>query len=58
MSNTGFAAGMAAGLIVGAASAMLIDPISDRQKTRLRKKTRGIFKSVGSVIDTAVDIIR
>lgn len=58
MSNTGFAAGMAAGLIVGAASAMLIDPISDRQKNRLRKKTRGIFKSVGSVIDTAVDIIR
>ena len=58
MSITGFAAGMAAGLIVGAASAMLIEPISDRQKNRLRKKTRGIFKSVGSVIDTAVDIIR
>jgi len=58
MSNTGFAAGMAAGLIVGAASAMLIDPISDRQKNKLRKKTRGIFRSVGSVIDTAVDIIR
>lgn len=58
MSNTGFAAGMAAGLIVGAASAILIDPISDRQKNKLRKKTRGIFRSVGSVIDTAVDIIR
>lgn len=58
MSSSGFATGMAAGLIVGAASAMLIDPISQRQKNKLRKKTRGIFKSVGSVIDTAVDIIK
>ena len=58
MSSSGFATGMAAGLIVGAASAKLIDPISQRQKNKLRKKTRGIFKSVGSVIDTAVDIIK
>lgn len=58
MSKAGFTAGIAAGLVVGAASAMLMDPISDRQKNKLRKKTKGVFRSLGSIVDTAVDIIR
>lgn len=54
MCNTGFIKGIAAGLLLGAAATMLVDPVSDRQRHKLMKKTEGVFKSVGSVIDTAV----
>lgn len=54
MSNSGFVKGMAAGLLLGACATMLIDPVSDRQRHKLMKKTEGVFKGIGSVIDTAV----
>ncbi|MDY3928513.1 MAG: hypothetical protein SOZ34_04020 [Clostridia bacterium] len=58
MNKGEFAKGIAAGLVVGAAAAIMIDPISDRQKNRIKRKTAGVFKSIGSVIDTAVDLMR
>lgn len=56
MSGTGFIKGMAAGLVLGAAATMLVDPVSDRQRHRLIKKTEGVFRSIGGVIDTAMGI--
>lgn len=56
MCTSGFIKGMAAGLILGAAATMLVDPVSDRQRHKLMKKTEGIFKSIGGVIDTAVSM--
>ena len=47
---------MAAGLLLGAAATMVYDPVSDRQRHKLMKKTEGIFKSIGSAIDAAVGI--
>ena len=58
MNYKGFAKGMAAGLIVGAATAIIIDPVSDKQRNRIKRKADGMFKSIGSVIDTAIDIIK
>lgn len=55
--NSGFIKGMTAGLVVGAAVTMITDPISDRQRHRIQKKTEGVFKSIGSVIDTAMDMM-
>ncbi len=54
MSFSGFLKGMATGLVLGAATTMLLDPVSDRQRHKLMKKTQGVFKSIGSVIDTAM----
>lgn len=54
MNGTSFIKGMAAGLIIGAAATMLYDPVSDRQRHKLMKKTEGVFRSIGGVIDTAV----
>ena len=54
MSNAGFLKGMAAGLLLGACATMLVDPGSDRQRHKLMRKTEGVFKSIGGVIDTAV----
>ena len=49
---------MAAGLVVGAAAALMLDPINDKQRHKIKRKTEGVFRSIGSVIDTAVDIIK
>lgn len=54
-SNTAnFFKGVTAGLVIGAGMTMLMDPITDRQRHRLVRKTEGVFKSVGGVIDTAI----
>ncbi len=59
MRNTaGFIGGITTGVIVGAAITMLMDPVSDRQRHKLQKRTAGVFKSIGSVIDTAMEIMR
>ena len=56
-SGSGFLKGMTAGLVVGAAFTMFTDPLSNRQRRKIQKKTEGVFKSIGAVIDTAMDII-
>lgn len=53
-----FFKGITTGLVIGAAVTMLTDPISDRQRLRLARKTEGVFKSMGSVIDTAISMFR
>ena len=58
MNYSNFVKGMAAGMVVGAAVTMVADPLSERQKHKLAKKTEGVFKSVGSVIDTAVSMVK
>ena len=58
MQYAGFLKGVAAGMVVGAAVTMIVDPVSDKQRHKFKKKTEGVFKSIGSVIDTAVDIMR
>ena len=58
MSNQGFIKGMAAGIVLGACATMIVDPISDRQRHRLHKKTEGMFRNIGNIIDAAVDMIR
>lgn len=59
MSNvSGFFKGVATGVAIGAAATMILDPLSDRERKQLVKKTEGVFKNIGSVIDTAVDMMR
>lgn len=53
-----FAKGIATGMLVGAAATVIFEPISDKQKNKIKRKTKGIFRSVGSVIDTAFDMMR
>lgn len=53
-----FVKGVVAGLVVGSAITMIADPVSDRQRHKMRKKTEGFFKSIGSAMDNALDIFR
>lgn len=56
--TVGFISGITTGVLVGAAITMLVDPVSDRQRHKLQKKTEGVFRSIGGVIDTAMEIMR
>lgn len=59
MSNaSGFLKGMATGLVVGATTAIILDPLNERERKKLAKKTEGVFRNIGSVIDTAVNMMR
>lgn len=58
MKGYSFIKGMAAGLVIGACATMLCDPVSDRQRHRMQRKTEGVFRSIGNVIDNAFDMMR
>lgn len=53
-----FTKGIATGVLVGAAATMIFEPISEKQKNKIKRKTKGVFRSIGSVIDTAFDIMK
>ncbi|MGN0181708.1 MAG: hypothetical protein ACI4DP_04760 [Candidatus Ornithomonoglobus sp.] len=53
-SSSGFFKGVTTGLVIGAAVTMLADPITDRQRSRLARRTEGVFKNMGDMIDTAI----
>ena len=53
-----FTKGIATGMLVGAAAGMIFEPISEKQRNKIKRKTKGVFRSIGSVIDTAFDMMR
>ncbi len=52
-----FSKGLAFGMAVGAAAVLFADPLNDRQRHKLHKKTEGVFKNIGGMIDTAMDFM-
>lgn len=52
-----FSKGLAIGLAVGAATILFADPLNDKQRHKLQRKTEGVFKSIGGMIDTAMDFM-
>ena len=48
----GFLSGIIAGAIVGAAVTMVVDPVSDRDRRKLYRNTRNVFRAMGNVVDT------
>ena len=58
MSNSQFFKGIGTGIIIGAGLTMLMDPVTDRQRHKLVKKTEGVFWNMGEMVDTIVGIFR
>ena len=58
MQYSSFAKGLAAGIAVGTAVTVFMKPVSEKQKHRLYKKTEGVFKNIGDIIDTAIDMVK
>ena len=57
MNTFGFVKGMAAGLIVGAAITMAVDPVTDRQRRKLKKKTHSMARRLSYTLDNAMSKI-
>ena len=57
MSSGGFVKGIAAGVLLGACVTMMLDPISDKQRRKLQKKTEGVFRNIGNIIYSAISIL-
>ena len=57
-SASSFFKGVTTGLVIGTGVTMLSSPLSDRQRRKLMRKTEGVFKSIGGMIDDAVGMLR
>lgn len=51
-----FIKGTLVGFAVGATVGVMTDPLSDRERRKISKKTEGIFRNIGSVMDNIIDI--
>lgn len=49
----GFIKGIATGMVMGSAITLMVEP-SRKDKQKLQKKAEGVFRSIGSMIDTAI----
>ena len=58
MNNSQFFKGIGIGLVIGAGTTMLIDPVTDRQRNKLVRKTEGMFKNMGEMVDSVVSMFR
>lgn len=58
MSKCSFIAGIAAGIVAGVGASMLIKPMDEADKKRLKKNTSRIFSAIGAVADQMLDMYR
>ena len=58
MSKCSFFAGIAAGMVAGVGACMLIKPMDEADKKRLKKNTHRVFTAVGAVADQLLDMYR
>ncbi len=58
MSHMGFVKGLITGAAVGTAAMLLFDPVTPRQRRRVKKQACAAFRSMGRVMDDLVDMRR
>ena len=55
MQKTCFTVGMITGIVIGAATGILMDPIKDKQSKAMKKGASKAFRTLGSIIDTIIE---
>ena len=58
MSKTGFTAGIITGMAVGVGAYMLINPMDESDKKKLKKHTSQLFTAIGAVADHMLDMYK
>ncbi len=58
MNNSQFFKGIGTGIVIGAGLTMLMDPVTDRQRNKLVRKTEGVFKNMGEMVDSIVNLFK
>ena len=57
MQNTGsFIKGMATGAVIGAGMSMIVSPIDKRDIKRVERKANKMFSTIGSMVDSVIDM--
>jgi gas vesicle protein len=57
--NTGsFIKGMVTGAVIGMGISMVANPIDERDRRRLAKKTSKMFTTIGSIADNVLDVMK
>lgn len=51
---SGFMKGIATGMVLGAAATLVIEQPTSKQRHKMSKKAEGLFRNIGSAIDTAM----
>lgn len=58
MSKGSFVTGMVTGVAVGIGAAMMVNPMDERDKKKLKKNTSQMFTTLGAVADRVMDMYR
>ena len=57
--NTGsFVKGMVTGAVIGMGISMVANPMEERDRRRLAKRTSKMFTTIGSIADNVMDVIK
>ena len=56
MSHMGFVKGLITGAAVGTAAMLMFDPVTPRQRKRVKKQACAAFRNMGRVVDDLVDM--
>lgn len=58
MSKCGFITGIVTGMAVGIGASLLINPMDESDRKKLKKNTSRVFTSVGAVADQLLDMYK
>lgn len=58
MSKGSFVTGIVTGMAVGMGAAMLVNPMDEKDRKKLKKNTSQLFTTIGAVADRVVDMYK
>lgn len=58
MSKASFVTGVVTGMAVGVGAAMMVNPMDEKDKKKLKKNTSQVFTTLGAVADRVIDMYR
>lgn len=58
MSKGSFVTGMVTGMAMGMGAVMLVNPIDERDKKRIKKNSTQMFTTIGAVADRVMDMYK
>lgn len=58
MSKTSFITGIMTGMAVGVGASMMINPMDEKDKKKLKKNTSQVFTTLGAVADRVIDMYK
>ena len=58
MSKTSFITGIMTGMAVGVGASMMINPMDEKDRKKLKKNTSQVFTTLGAVADRVIDMYK